>query len=82
VVAYRLLSIHLARSPVSTVEVLLGVLREEHARLKGTELFEDVVTAKGTLNVRATEWRMWSVLGDGGRGSSYDDEERDLLPPL
>jgi hypothetical protein len=60
----------------------LGVLREEHDGLKGTEQFEDVVTAKGTLKVRAAEWRMWSDLGDGGRGSSYDDEERDLFPPL
>ena len=47
--------------------MLLGVPREEHDRLKGTEQFEDVVTAKGTLKVRATEWRMWSDLGDGGR---------------
>jgi type III restriction enzyme len=48
--------------PEKATGVLLGVLRDEYDRLKDTEQFEDVVAEKGTLEVRATEWRMWADL--------------------
>ena len=48
--------------PEKASGVLFGVLRDEYDRLKDTEQFEEVVAEKGTLEVRATEWRMWADL--------------------
>ncbi len=53
--------------PEKATGVLLGVLRDEHDRLKDTEQFEDVVAEKGKLEVRATEWRMWANLEDDAK---------------
>jgi type III restriction enzyme len=48
--------------PEKAIRVLLGVLRGEYDRLTDTKEFEDVVAEKGTLEVIATEWRMWADL--------------------
>ena len=53
-------------------DVLLGVLRSEHERLRGTEWFKAVVEEKGKIEVRGYDWRLWTALGDDAETIELD----------
>jgi type III restriction enzyme len=50
--------------PDQGIELLVGVLRSEHERLKETDAFRTIVEARGTLDVRAVTWRYGLELGE------------------